>query len=61
MRNGDYCTGFLTPIDMSKKITPKENGANQPNANKGLPGTNLQYDKVQGNRGKQLNTQNKKN
>lgn len=41
---------------MSKsKIATKDNSANMPNANKGSNGTNLQYDKVQGNRGKQLN------
>ncbi|WP_181646768.1 hypothetical protein [Helicobacter sp. 16-1353] len=37
------------------KIDPKDNSANIPNANKGTKGTNKQYDKVQGNRGKQLN------
>jgi len=40
---------------MSKKINPKDNSANQQNPNKGTPGTNKQYDKGQGNRGKQLN------
>lgn len=35
-------------------MNPQENTANQQNANKGTPGTNLQYNKVQGNRGKQL-------
>lgn len=38
-----------------KKITPKANQANIKNANKGSKGTNKQYDKAQGNRGKQLN------
>ncbi len=32
------------------------NQANQPNANKGTNGTNQQYAKTVGNRGKQLNT-----
>jgi hypothetical protein len=40
---------------MSKKITPKQNQANQQNANKGSNGINKQYSQVQGNRGKQLN------
>jgi hypothetical protein len=40
---------------MEKKITPKQNQANQENANKGSAGTNKQYDQNQGNRGKQLN------
>jgi hypothetical protein len=35
-------------------MNPKQNTANQQNANKGVPGTNLQYDQVHGNRGKQL-------
>lgn len=39
---------------MNKKIAPKDNSANIGNANKGTPGTNLQYDQNQGNRGKQL-------
>lgn len=39
---------------MTKKIEPKDNSANIPNANKGTPGTNRQYDQNQGNRGKQL-------
>lgn len=39
---------------MTKKIAPKDNSANMPNANKGTPGTNRQYDQNQGNRGKQL-------
>lgn len=39
---------------MSKKIKPKDNESNQQNANKGTPGTNKQYDKNQGNKGKQL-------
>ena len=36
-------------------IKPADNAANQPNANKGTPGTNRQYDHVQGNRGKLKN------
>jgi hypothetical protein len=40
---------------MSKKISPQNNSANQQNANKGTKGTNLFYDKAQGNRGKQMN------
>lgn len=39
---------------MSKKIAPKDNSANMPNANKGTSGTNRQYDQNQGNRGGQL-------
>lgn len=40
---------------MDKKNNPKDNQSNQSNANKGTAGTNKQYDKAQGNRGKQLN------
>lgn len=40
---------------MSDKITPKDNTANQQNANKGTSGTNRQYDQNEGNRGKQQN------
>jgi hypothetical protein len=40
-------------IEMSKKIKPQDNAANQKNANKGTDGTNRQYDQAQGNRGKQ--------
>ena len=39
---------------MTKKIAPADNEANISNANKGTPGTNLQYDQNQGNRGKQI-------
>jgi len=42
---------------MSKKITPQQNQSNIPNANKGKSGTNKQYDQNQGNRGKQLDSQ----
>ena len=37
------------------KIDPTDNASNQTNLNRGSEGTNLQYDKVHGNRGKQLN------
>ncbi|MCH5313186.1 MAG: hypothetical protein J1E28_02130 [Helicobacter sp.] len=37
------------------KIRPKDNRANMQNANKGNKGVNPQYAKSQGNRGKQLN------
>ncbi|NLS14902.1 hypothetical protein HGP28_18760 [Vibrio sp. SM6] len=40
---------------MTKKITPADNSANMKNANKGTSGTNRQYSQAQGNRGKQLN------
>ena len=40
---------------MSKKISPQDNAANMKNANKGTSGTNQQYDQNQGNRGKQMN------
>lgn len=45
---------------MSKNIKPKDNAANQQNANKGSSGTNRQYDQVQGNRSKQVQQQKKK-
>ena len=45
---------------MAKKINPKDNQANQKNANKGKKGTNKQYDKSQANKGKQLNPNQKK-
>ena len=38
-----------------KKITPQKNQSNMQNANKRTSGTNRQYDQNQGNRGKQLN------
>lgn len=38
--------------------SPRDNSANQQNANKGTTGTNKAYDKNQGNRGWQLNPQN---
>ena len=42
------------------KTSPKDNSANQQNANKGSRGTNTHYDQNQGNRGKQLNPNQKK-
>ncbi|MBF1311109.1 MAG: hypothetical protein HXN20_00090 [Porphyromonas sp.] len=44
----------------SKGINPRDNQANQQNANKGTAGTNRQYDQAQGNRGKQLNPNQRK-
>ena len=41
--------------------SPRNNSANQQNANKGTNGTNKAYDKNQGNRGWQLNPQNPAN
>ena len=40
---------------MSKPMSPKDNAANIPNANKGTKGVNKQYSQNQCNRGKQLN------
>lgn len=40
---------------MAKKVTPKNNSANQQNPNKETSGQNKQYSQVHGNRGKQLN------
>jgi len=40
---------------MGKKISPQNNQANQTNSNKGTNGTNKQYSQVHGNRGKQIN------
>jgi hypothetical protein len=45
---------------MSKKITPQINSSNIQNANKGTNGVNRQYAQNQGNRGKQLNPNQKK-
>lgn len=39
----------------NKNNSNNSNKANQQNANKGSAGTNKAYDKAQGNRGKQLN------
>lgn len=43
-----------------KSSTNNNNHANQKNSNKGTNGVNEQYAKVQGNRGKQLNPNQKK-
>jgi len=40
--------------ETTKKIKPINNESNMKNANKGTDGTNRQYGKVHGNRGKQL-------
>jgi hypothetical protein len=40
---------------MANKVTPKNNSANQKNANKGTSGQNKQNSQANGNRGKQLN------
>lgn len=45
---------------MSNKVTPPQNQSNMQNPNKGTEGTNKQYDQNQGNRGKQLNPNQKK-
>lgn len=46
---------------MSKQnISPKNNATNMQNANKGTSGINKQYAQVQGNRGAQMNPNNKK-
>lgn len=46
---------------MSKqKTTPQQNSANQQNPNKGTSGTNTARDKAQGNRGTQMNPNQKK-
>ncbi|WP_293745525.1 hypothetical protein [uncultured Acinetobacter sp.] len=48
---------------MSSTNQPKSvsnNATNQVNANKGTNGTNIAYDKAQGNRGSQLNPNRKK-
>lgn len=45
---------------MSKMVNPKDNSANINNPNKGTSGTNKQYDKNQGNKGRQLNRKGKK-
>ena len=44
-----------------KKITPEQNQSNMQNPNKGMKGTNKQFDQKQGNTGKQLNPNQKKN
>lgn len=40
---------------MNKPMSPKDNAANIQNANKGTKGVNKQYSQNQGNKGKQLN------
>lgn len=45
---------------MAKKINPSNNAANMKNANKGFSGVNKQNAQVHGNRGKQLNPNQKK-
>jgi hypothetical protein len=40
----------------NNKVKLADNSANQRNPNKGTNGTNVQYDKAQGNKGQQLNT-----
>ena len=45
---------------MSRKISPKDNAANMKNRNKGTPGQNQQAAENQGNKGKQLNPNQKK-
>lgn len=45
---------------MTKKIAPANNQANMKNANKGTSGVNKQYAQVHGNRGKQMNPNQKK-
>ena len=42
-------------MSSNKKIDPKDNAANQTNPNKGFNGNNRQFDQAQGNRGKQMN------
>lgn len=58
----DACTQTQHHGDfkMSKQTTPQSNSANQSNANKGTNGTNIAYDRAQGNRGQQLNPNHKK-
>lgn len=46
-------------MSKSKPMSPSDNRSNQGNANKGSRGTNRQYDQAQGNRGKQMNPNNK--
>lgn len=43
----------------SKGVSPANNRSNMQNANKGSSGTNKQYSQVHGNRGAQLNPNNK--
>ena len=43
------------PKGVNVRIKPADNASNQTNPNIDSKGTNLQYDQVHGNRGKQLN------
>ena len=45
---------------MKKKINPNDNESNIKNPNKDQKGTNEQYDKTQGNKGKQQNPNHKR-
>ena len=45
---------------MSKNKNDNDHKSDQSNANKGTKGTNKAYDKAQGNKGKQLNLNQKK-
>ena len=45
---------------MSRKISPKDNAADMKNRNKGTSGQNKRAAKNQGNKGKQLNPNQKK-
>lgn len=45
---------------MTKKMTPQQNQANTQNSNKGTIGVNQQNAKANGNRGQQLNPNQKK-
>lgn len=47
-------------MSSKRSIPPRNNQANIKNANKGSSGTNRQYDQNQGNRGKQLNPNQKR-
>ena len=51
----------MSSDNASRMTSPRNNSANQQNANKGTNGTNQAYDKNQGNRGWQLNPQNPAN
>ena len=42
-------------MNSTKKITPQDNAANQKNPNKGFDGVNRQFAQAQGNKGKQMN------
>lgn len=47
-------------MSKSTKKSPASNVADQKNPNKGSSGTNIAWDKTQGNRGKQINPNQKK-